>query len=63
MPEKIIIAYLLLLVGLSAAFAHIDNQHRIEEERQEEARLDMNGVIGWVSFDPTTIELVYMVRR
>ena len=63
MPEKIIIAYLLLLVGLSAAFAHIDNQHRIEEERQEKARLDMAGVIGWVSFDPTTIELVYMVRR
>ena len=62
MPEKIVIAYLLLLVGLSAAFAHIDNQHRIEEERQEEARLDMNGVIGWIQYDPKTMQFVFSRR-
>ena len=51
-----------LTIG-AGIFAHITQGLRVELARLEEQRLDALGCVGFVSFDPETMQIVYVDRR
>ena len=63
MLDKIITAMFLTLLAGSMLAAHINQGLRGEIARLEEQRLDALGCVGFVSFDPDKMEIVFVSRQ
>jgi len=63
MPDKIITAIFVTLIVGAAIFAHINLGLRLEADRLEEQRLDELGCVGFMSYDPETMQFVFVSRK
>jgi hypothetical protein len=63
MTDKLITALFVFLILGAGIFAHINQGLRVEIARLEEQRLDELGCVGFVSFDPETMQFVFVSRK
>jgi hypothetical protein len=61
--DKIITALFVCLNLYAGIFAHINQGLRLEIARLEEQRLDELGCVGFMSFDPKTMQFVFVSRQ